>query len=298
MFFFFSFTGIYTIILLRLKNRAELQQEDEEYLEKKKYEEILTETDVAQLSRAQRRARARHIMKQQRRVVAPQHQQQPAAHGREGGGGGALAVLAQHQDDDDNHHPDDDDNSSHHPVLSRKERQRLAKAAEREERKVLEQERKEQQEWAQKQAQQRKLERLEAQARQQEQERLRQVQEKIAADKAKKEAWETFLVNQGSATKLLVNDWIQKCKMNRFISLDALVEEFAVSLETVRDRIQQLVKEQRVAGVFASENLFIFFDEKELQSLADAVQAHGCMDACEIAAWMNTHVAQHVAPSR
>lgn len=280
-----NYTGIYTIILLRLKNRQELQEEQDEM--EKKYEEILTETDVAQLSRAQRRARARHIMKQQRRVAPlPQQQQQVA-------GDGALAVVA------DQPAPlqaaaADHDNG---PVLSRKERQRLAKAAEREERKLLENERKQQQAVALKEAQQRKMERLQVQARQQEQARVRQEEEKVAADRAQKEAWETFLCNHETGTKLLVSDWLAQCQQNRIVALDALAEEFGVALENVAQRIKQLVSQQRVAGVFTKNgNTFVVFGELELQSLADLVRTRGCMDANQVADWMNQQVTQHVAP--
>ena len=277
------YTGIYTILLLRLKNRTELEEEQDEM--ERKYEEILTESDVSQLSRAQRRARARHIMKQHRRVVAP-----PQAQGADADAG-ALAVVAAEQaavapvlfDG---------------PVLSRKERQRLAKAAEREERKLLQDERKQQQAAAQKEAQQRKLQRLEAQARQQQEARVRQEEEKVAAEKAQKEAWETFLCNKETGTKLLVSDWLERCSQNRFVALVGLAEEFDVSLENVVERIVQLVQEQRVAGVFSNGNTFVVFDEKELQALADVVRTKGCLDAGQVADWMNHHVIQHVAPLR
>ena len=78
----FHLTAIYTVVLLKLKNRVELGANEEE-LEEKKYEEQLTAADVSTLSRAQRRARARQIMKQQRRAapggVEPGQDAQPQA---------------------------------------------------------------------------------------------------------------------------------------------------------------------------------------------------------------------------
>ena len=258
------------------------QDDDNNEATEKKYEEILAERDVSQLSRAQRRARARHIMKQQRRVATTAAiPQQPQAQGDDRA---ALALVAQQQQADDN--DDEHAQHNHHPALSRKERQRLAKAAEREERKLLQEERQQQQEMAQKQAKQRKLQRLQQQTRQAQ-------EEKISAKMAQKEAWETFLCNETGA-KLLVTDWLKQCRQNRLISCHALATEFGVSLEHVRQRIQQLVQEQRVAGVFTKENMFVFFDEKELRLLADSVRTNGCMDAGDISKWMNNQVSRHV----
>ena len=56
-------TTIYSIIITRLKTAQEIDEDEET-----DYDEKLTNADVSTLNRAQRRARARHIMKQQRRI--------------------------------------------------------------------------------------------------------------------------------------------------------------------------------------------------------------------------------------
>jgi len=83
------------------------------------YGDMLDQSDVATLNRAQRRARAKFRMKKARRAVAPAQE----ANGDADGGDPAQAIGA-------------DATIGENDGLTRKERQRAAKAREREERKV------------------------------------------------------------------------------------------------------------------------------------------------------------------
>ena len=269
----FLFAALYSVVLSRLKTRAELGDDDGDGMEKK-YEEQLTEADVSTLSRAQRRARARQIMKQHRRAVPTA----PGANGDE-----ALAIVAAGQQEIQ----EDDQN---HPVLSRKERQRLAKAAEREERKLLEDERKQQQLKAQQEAHQRKLERLQEQARQQEEAKKREQLEKKIAKEAKQEAWETMLRNTETGLRLSVEEWLQQSAQNPIVKLDLLAGEYDVSLDTVSKAIEKLVQEHRVVGVFAGEGTFFVFGNEKLIQLTEWMNKKGEVGADEIADWMNDQV--------
>lgn len=274
--------ALYTVVLLRLKTRAELGDDEDDGEHGKKYEEQLTEADVSTLSRAQRRARARQIMKQQRRAVQPTQQEQGPA---DGDGNQQLVAVA-----DPIGAAAAGEDGSNHPVLTRKERQRLAKAAEREERKVLEDERKQQQELAQKEAQQRKVERLKAQAKEQEEARKRQQEEQRVMEQTNQKKWETFLINSKTGVQLSVAKWLERCRENRVLSLDELAEEFAVSTKLVKDRITQLVKERRIAGVFTPMNEFVIFYESELEELANKIKKEGCTSVGDVASWMNEKV--------
>ena len=119
----------------------------------------------------------------------------------------------------------------------------------------------------------------------------------MEAEKAQKEAWETFLCHKEMDIRLSVDDWVERCRKIRFVELDSLSAEFNVSMEHVVARIEKLVEEQRVAGVFVdNRRTFVVFGEKELQSLADVVRTKGCVDAGQVADWMNKQVEQHVTP--
>lgn len=183
--------------------------------------------------------------------------------------------------------PNDTDSHNHQPTLSRKERQRLAKAAEREERKVLEEERREQQKLAQEEAHRRKLERQKLQARQQQQAKEREQYERTLAEKARQEAWETFLHNVHTGTKLSMDDWLDRCEHNPLVHLDALATELDLSLTEVKHAIDKAVQDHRVVGVFYDESLFVVFNQTKLDDLVTLIQQKGEMNAIEIAQWMS-----------
>jgi hypothetical protein len=283
----FSFLGLgflgftlYSVVLSRLKTRAELGAEDEGY--EKKYEDILAEADVSTLSRAQRRARARQIMKQQRRAFPTVPAAAEAAvHGDEGQA--IVAAAVPNNNDDDSSH-------NHVPILSRKERQRLAKAAEREERRVLEDERREQQKLAQEEAHRRKLERQKLQAQQQEEMKKRQQLERTLAEKAKQDAWETFVRNSTTGARLSMEDWLARCEQNPLVKVSALATEFGLSSTDVRHVIEKAVQDKRVVGVFANEEVFVVFNKPKIDQLLALVMQKGEISASEIAKWMTDQI--------
>lgn len=121
--FCFLASTIYSLILLKVQSRKEFDQAEERELD---YDELLDRADVATLSRAQRRARAKNIMKRQRRVVA-----QP------------LDTGGNEQEDAHEQHLEEDDEPPAHTSLTatRKERQKVAKMAELKERKLFDERR-------------------------------------------------------------------------------------------------------------------------------------------------------------
>jgi len=118
----FGFASLGIVLFLILRNQPK-QDEDDEHNDRDHYGDELDQADVATLNRAQRRARAKYKMKQARRGMAP-------------------VVAARGGDGGDNNMPaeggvqDDDVNDNVAAVADRKERQRIAKQMERNERKI------------------------------------------------------------------------------------------------------------------------------------------------------------------
>ena len=119
----FGFASLGIVLFLILRNQPNKQDEDDEHNDRDHYGDELDQADVATLNRAQRRARAKYKMKQARRDMAP-------------------VVAARGGNGDDNNMPaeggvhDDDVNDNVAAVADRKERQRIAKQMERNERKI------------------------------------------------------------------------------------------------------------------------------------------------------------------
>ena len=267
---------IYSIVILRLQTREEFQKQllrDENTGEALSYEERLARADVATLSRAERRARARTIMKQKRRVTPAAQQpaaQQEQQHQEEGAGddegqeGQRMLLLQNERQQQDNHddggdaEEDDDDHSlllRNPQHASRKERQRRAKLVEKEERRVHVQERRRLQEQAQQAAQREKKERERLHARRIEEERKLQKQQYDAQEQQRQAAWNTFL--SSPKRTLPVQEWIDgmellknKNENHRTVNIDQLAASFDLSSRRVKDRIHELIQQRRVAGVF------------------------------------------------
>jgi DDRGK domain len=303
-----------------LQTREDFQKlHDEASGEALNYEERLVRADVATLSRAERRARARTIMKQKRRVTpAAQQPRQVVVEQDEGDDEGqvgqAMPLLQQdaqqhevgHQDDDG--HDDGDHSLNHHHQqqhASRKERQRLAKLAEKEERRACVQERRQQQEQAQQVARHEKRERERLQAMRSEEERTMQKQQQQAQEQQRRVAWNTFLSSpKRAAMTLSVEEWINsiELKQQRTVNIDELAESFDLSTQHVKERIHELIRQRRVAGVFiisttdmvASESseseseLFVYFSDRDLQDLAKEIEKRGSITPAEMADLCNT----------
>jgi hypothetical protein len=284
---------MYSIILTRLKSAKEIEQMEQDL----DYIQQLANADVTTLNRAQRRARARHIMKQQRRiapaptVAAPGN---PAAaaeiEGDENGddndnrNNNALLAIRGLQDndgeeDDDNEEDDDDgQDQSLHRHLSRKERQKAAKAAEKEERRLFEGDRQKQQRAAQETAQREKKLREQRQAELAEDQRRLRLEQKKVQEQTEFEKWKVFLASVDGTRSVLVADWISQLEKvsgvkNRTVQLSSLANEYDLPVTTVQQRIQELVDVGRVNGIFeADRQMFIYVTQGELWDMAKVIQ--------------------------
>jgi len=303
--FVFLAATVYGLIVVRYGKRHDDDDDgavEKQDLDQAGYEQRLIRSDPSTLTRAERRARARAIMKEQRRA--------DPTNAAADGGGGVVGLEGGQQggeirvDDGDGDGHDDDDGGARHAVentvvKSRKERQRAAKAAERDERRLFEDERREQQRRQQEEAQRRKRERARLEERRREEERRRRQEEKDASERAKIQEFNTFLSPSSSAAAkhITVEEWIatlnEGSAKSRVLVLSEIAETYGVSVGRVRDRIQQLVREQRVAGAFERDgSVFVYVPEILLSSVAAAIRkklesSGGELSSKEIADLMN-----------
>jgi hypothetical protein len=241
---------MYSIIITKLKTTKEIEEEEGEL----NYDERLANADVSTLNRAQRRARARHIMKQQRRI-APSTTAGENAHGENEGEG---------QDHDEA------DPSLRH--LSRKERQKVAKAAEKEERALFEEDRRRQHIEAQEAAQREKKERERLMGERAEEERRARQEQRQAEEMTAYEHWKTFLASPDGTTALSVKEWVKELEKTRTVLFDNLAERFQIPREDVVSRIQELLASSRITGLMEADSRFIYISKEEMSSIASFIQ--------------------------
>jgi len=261
---------------------------------------LVRRANVATLNRAQRRARAKAMMKEQRRA-APVVQHQPVA-----GEGEQQQVVAEAEENDDN---------NHHPLLSRKERQAAAKALEREERLRYQSERQRQQEQALQAAQRLKQNRR---AAEQQSKHEAAVAEQRRRD-AERAAWETFLSSSTCAAKTQsVDEFVQQAHSStaaanhdRAVRLAAVASDFDVTVDVVAERLEQLVREGRLAGFFddndntdnndndnPSPTTFVVVAPEELEQMAAAIMKQGTVTLSEIATLCETVLRRNSDPQQ
>jgi hypothetical protein len=263
-------TTVYSLIVMRLKSSKEVAKE--ELAGGNGYEEQLAHADVSTLNRTQRRARARAIMKQQRRALV--NVENPDADAE-------LEIGS----DDEGSEDGETVNPTNNRPLSRKERQRAAKATEKGERRVLEDERREQQKQAQDDAQRQKREKEREDARKQEAARLLKKKQKEELKIAEFEAWKIFLSSPKRSQS--VQEWIDEMKDRRTVLTTEIATSFELPEEKVVQRIQELIQEGRVAGVMEGNGRFIFIAEDELHSIAESLIGRGVLSLNDVAAVCN-----------
>ena len=272
--------SIYSIVLAKLKTRQELEKEAEE--KEISYGEQLTRADVSTLNRAQRRARAKHIMKQQRKL---------------GGGTNLAGVDGENHNIDDNNLPllqdeqpheenipawDNGNNSNTQNLLSRKERQKAAKQVELQERKILQEDRRNEQKKAQEAAIARRKAREAQQKIVMERERKEKQQQQQAEELERYRAWKVFLEPRNSEKSITVQEWIRELQSSRIVRLDRLAQRFGVEESAVGKRIQELLDTNRLCGILERSNhgdegsssraRFIYLSSKDMIDLASFVK--------------------------
>eukprot|EP00978_Attheya_sp_CCMP212_P012291 scaffold30508_cov35-Attheya_sp.AAC.1 len=242
------------------------------------YEDELDAADVKTLNRAQRRARAKLLMKRNRRVTTPVIADPDAA--------ADVNIDEQAEErldllDDDHTNEGDEQQQQQH--LSRKERSKVAKAMEREERRRYEETRREQLRKAD--DGEAKEAREAEKARKEEHARQKLVQEQLDLEDAKRLQYRTLFrttqINVPQKT-LLVEDFVASCEAQRVIHLDDVACQFDISIEHVIERIEQIEQEGRITGIIDA-NTFIYVSPTEMSAIANFCHRNGKVTVTEIA---------------
>jgi DDRGK domain len=236
---------VYALVLARLKTKEETEEDAKRELD---YDEYLIQANVATLSRAELKARARALARRQ--------QQNPERPG----------------------------------IGSRKERHKLAKDIEKEERKQYASQRRDEQLAAQEAAQESKRERERLLAERMEIEKRKRDEEQHAKEQMEHLERITFLSTETKQQS--VDDWVAELENQKenVVYLKEVADEFGVSLCRVRGRIQQLVDERRLWGVFEEDGRFFRFRESEIRDLLREIRIRhrdGTVSNAEIASLWN-----------
>ncbi|GKY95247.1 hypothetical protein MPSEU_000487300 [Mayamaea pseudoterrestris] len=253
---------IFSVIVVRLKTSAEL---DGEIGNDEVYEDRLKRSDVSTLTRAERRARAHVIMKEKRRME------------RQGQDGRWESPTQPQQ----------------HATMSRKERQKAAKAQEKTERKLFEADRLEQQRLAQDAARKDKEQREVDEARRQQEEATRKKKEMKAREEATLKEWDTFLSTPTSS--MSVDQFADLAKAKKYVNVGDIADEFGIPASTIGNRIKTLLKEERLTGVSDNEECFLFLDHDELVAIASAVIERGSVTPHDVSAIVEETMMQSIS---
>lgn len=242
-------------------------KEDEETVD---YDEALQEADVALLTRSQRRARAKLLMKKSRRLG----NNNPAIENRQ-----APFDIIQHAGERIDGEPNafDLNNAVKGPALTRKQRQRAAKELERTERKANDE----------KVRNQKRLEDEERQVRakmQQDKKSQAAVNQKERSDREFRE-WKYMFPDSDLDTNVTVKEFVEELQINPIISLEETSEEFSVSVVDLSRRLRQLECDGRIGlGIFnADEDLFVYINHQFMESTAKMISSAGKISLREFA---------------
>lgn len=250
--FCFLASTIYSLILLKVQSRNEFDKAEEEELD---YDELLDRADVATLNRAQRRARAKNIMKRQRRMAAP------------------AAVVGNEQEDAPHEPHSEDDEPLVHHSLTRKERQKAAKMAEVKERRLFDEQRRQMQLEAQEAAKKEKKERERIEAERAEQEKKLRLKEEQDYESSQRKKYNTFLESSNGETTMSVRDFCVHVEQSKVVSIDELADQFQRPSVQVAERIQELVDDCRLTGVIDGDR-FIHLSLDEMIRTASFIMKH------------------------
>mmetsp|Transcript_29495 Transcript_29495/g.42825 ORF Transcript_29495/g.42825 Transcript_29495/m.42825 type:complete len:310 (+) Transcript_29495:59-988(+) len=256
--FFLVGIAMYRLFLASGAGNGDL---DEDELYKRDYDEDLDEADVRKLNRAQRRLRAKNRMKKKRRIEPARGAAVPEDGNNVVGDNNADGAIADHE------------GLEEVANLSRKERQKLAKAEEKEERRryVLEREaalkRQEQEETY--------LERKER-SRAEEEERFMAEKERNERDwKEYDEFWTMFKIGGGSGEAVLVKDFVAFMERNKVVAVDYIADQYGLCRDIVIKRIKVIEEEGHINGVYDDQGQFIHLTTDEMAEVADIVRREG-----------------------
>lgn len=225
------------------------------------YDQALEEADVSLLNRAQRRARAKILMKKNRRLEQNDDQQ-----ANDGAGAGDGIVALQGEEGERLEIPAA---VNQVPQLSRKERQKAAKELEKMERRAND-------------------EQIRLQKRHQEEERkirvVIQSEKKLQAELEKKERlewefsqWKYMFPEADQDTRVTVNEFLQELDFNPVVSLRETADEFDVTADTLIKRLGQLEADGRIChGILnKSSDEYIYISPANMANIAAFIKEKG-----------------------
>lgn len=262
----FGFLGLAMYFVLRQLSATAEENE----IEERDYDEILEQSDVATLNRAQRRARAKYRMKNTRRAAVP-GQQQPIANegdGPEVGGEGEI-------DGGEGNNGDVSANAN----LSRKERRLAAKQQEREERKTYAEE-------ARLYREKKKQSTVSDDKRNtSEENNKKSIAKELSIEdifprRANKDDalseylfWETIMkkMKQEMETNdndddddiripkmVTIHDFVERLKQTGSVSVASLAEEFGITMLEVLGELESMNQQHGIIGVLDSKGNFVY----------------------------------------
>lgn len=269
----FGILGIALYVLILRPSAGATDGDNSDDGELRNYEEQLDGADVRTLNRAQRRLRARNHMKKNRRMA-----QQEVA-GRDAGAaaaGVADQLLLEEEmgfaaGDGGAGHEGDEQRQQQH--LSRKERARLAKTAEKEERQLYEEERREARKFADAKAAVDRREREKEREAAAEEERRRREAEGKERELAEHNEW--VRVFAFAAVQRTVKEFVAEAQQRKVWPVNDIADTFAVTPEQVVARLEQLMSENRLAGSIVSQGTLIYIGRSEMQELAKFLLRNG-----------------------
>ena len=269
----FGILGIALYVLILRPSAGATDGDNSDDGELRNYEEQLDGADVRTLNRAQRRLRARNHMKKNRRMA-----QQEVA-GRDAGAaaaGVADQLLLEEEmgfaaGDGGAGHEGDEQRQQQH--LSRKERARLAKTAEKEERQLYEEERREARKFADAKAAVDRREREKEREATAEEERRRREAEGKERELAEHNEW--VRVFAFAAVQRTVKEFVAEAQQRKVWPVNDIADTFAVTPEQVVARLEQLMSENRLAGSIVSQGTLIYIGRSEMQELAKFLLRNG-----------------------
>ena len=257
------------IALLFLCQRAPQHIDDDE--DEITYEQALQEADVGNLTRAQRRARARLLMKKNRRLPTTDAMTQPQREGQlvlqdpdDAEGAARLGVVA------------NNNAVNTGTKLSRKERQKAAKELERIERKANEEQRRLMKQHEEEERKIREMLRKEKEA-QAELEKKEKLEKQFRA-------WKYMFPESDLETRVTVKEFVEELEMNPIISLEETAEEFGVSVTDFTERCNQLKSEGRMCHgiVNIEKDEFVYVSEASMVKIASFIKKEGRVNLSDL----------------
>lgn len=249
------------------------------------YDDELDHADVRTLNRAQRRARARNRMKKNRRIdPRPPGQQHNQGEGEDGAGDGdgAAAAAGAVADADQMHQllldadapaaqGSDGEQDDYNHRLSRKERAKLAKAAEREERRLYEKERQVAKKKAEAAAAAERKEREKDKEAAALEEKKRRALEAEEHERADHREWIMLFAGSQNHSTTTVKDFIERARQRKIWPIGDMAGEYGVTANEAQSRLEQLISDDRLFGI-VSNGIFTFIEPNEMQAIADFIK--------------------------